>query len=374
MFLPQYLYDRAGSYDSDSASIWSRIGLGYRSYCNREPPQQPVPPFTGGQCPGVAYTVTWYWHAKNLFGNPFNYDSTTSPLAGGIGQIESLPNPDAPGGYIVRIPYNIGNGPTQYYICASTGNSQAPFTNITYGITNVQPPAGTADNCGNPPPPALPAPNPGDRTVPFNFTYTDNSNNSVNVTATITAAPIIVSANGILYAPVKFNFNFNPKLEIDGLIRLDNADVQINFGDSGRLNPRDPSSPNQPTLPPGVPDYPPDMQPGTPERDPEKPTDRSVRLMIGCLVTVESYGPEQSLILQNTNPDIALARFGNISFLCDINGKSAWTTDIPIRNQRQVVPCPWEGGAIRIGDTPNKGVVWSVIPIYANKTPTIKFS
>lgn len=368
-----FLYDTTGMLSYDPLQIRSKFGLAYRMYCDKEPPAQPAPPFTGGQCAGKSYIVSWFWHSKNLFGNPFNYDSSTPPLPGGIGQILSIADTNAPGGYTIQIPYNIGNGDTKYYVAASTGNSQAPFSGISYGITNVRTADNSPDTCGDPPPPDIVPPSVTDRSFPFNFTYIDSGNNTINVNATAVFAPLIISGNGIVYAPIRFNFNFNPNLKIDGLLRLDIGDLQINFGDANKLIPRDPGAKDQPTLPPNVPDFPPNVPGNRPYRNPDKPSADTERIMLGALVTVTKYSSPQGVIYQDTNPDIALPRFGNISFLCSVGGHFGWTTDIPVRCERQFIQCPWDGGATQIAGTPSLGVEWTILPVYAERTPTIKF-
>lgn len=374
MSIQNLLYDTTGMYAYDILGIRQRMSTAYRLYCNREPPQLPTSPFTGGQCADKKYVVSWFWHAKNLFGNPFNYDATTPPLQGAIGALTSTPDPNAPGGYLVQIPYNIGNGNTLYYNAASTGNSQAPFTNISYGISSVATSDGSPDTCGNPPAPDLPQPTPSERTFPVSFTYVDNSNNSINVSGNVFFSPIVIAGNGLIYAPIRLNLNLNPTIKIDALVRLDTGDININFGDSTKLHPIDGDNKVDPTLPPTVPDPSSDVPTGSAKpHNPDQPQPKTERVMLGCLVDVSSYPSSQSIIYQQTIPNIANARFGNVSFLCSVSGKLGWTEDIPVRNKRQFIACPWPGGAVRVEGSPNAGVVWTIYPVYANRAPEIKF-
>lgn len=374
MSVGNFLHDTTGMYAYDVLGIWGRLDTAYRMYCNREPPAQPQKPFTGGQCTDKSYIVTWFWHATNGAGNPFNYDATTPPLKGAIGALQSNPDPNAPGGYAIQIPYDIGSGTTKYYPVASTGNSGAPFSKISYGITRVATSDGSPDTCGDPSPPSIVPPSTSDRTFPLSFTYVDASNNSVNVTGNVVFAPIIIGGNGIVYAPIRFNFNFNPQIKIDALLRLDNNDLQINFGDSVKLSPRDGPNEKDPTLPPTVPPTSPDVPTGSAgPHNPDQPQPKTERTMIGVLVDVTSYDKEQSLIYQSGIPNIANARFGNVSFLCSVTGSLGWTKDIPVRNKRQLIECPWPGGAVRVNGSPNQGVTWTLYPVYATRAPEIKF-
>jgi len=70
-------------------------------------------------------------------------------------------------------------------------------------------------------------------------------------------------------------------------------------------------------------------------------------------------------LFQGDNPDILIPAAGYISFYVDIPGTGkGWTLDIPVKNARNFIQCPWEGGAINVKGTPNPQVTFVITPVY----------
>lgn len=95
----------------------------------------------------------------------------------------------------------------------------------------------------------------------------------------------------------------------------------------------------------------------------------SARKIIGALIiTTDAVGGRAGLIGQGDNPDIYYPRLGNVSFLIETDKGRGWTTDLPVRNTRQYVPCPAPQGAVDVRGTADVGYAFQVIAIYDSPT------
>lgn len=229
---------------------------------------------------------------------------------------------------------------------------------------------GLDDNCGSPPPePTIPPPD--FEVGPFDFTFDFRPNFDITPTIPIPGAIIFlrpeINFNGQLVVPFNVNLdlqigpiNFNPS----GTINFNTGDINFNFNFG---NP--PKSPgingpcDEPTKPVrDVPDKPPTV-PGKPDDPDVEPNN----VIVGAVVSVSSTNSQRqgTKILQAENPDIFAPSLGFINFFCpyDENGNGAWTADIPVKNEYQLVPCPWPEGASGVAGTPNPGVVWEITPV-----------
>jgi hypothetical protein len=124
--------------------------------------------------------------------------------------------------------------------------------------------------------------------------------------------------------------------------------------------------------PPPVPNPPPSIPPPPPPPDEDNEDSESV--IIGVLVTVNAIASSTTTVLfQDDNPDIHVPNLGFVQFLSPVGRlASGWSSDIPVKNRRHLIPCPWPFGAIKVTGTPKSGVQWTLTPLYSKKlSPTL---
>lgn len=347
------------------------VDFAYRNLCNREPPALPAPEFTGGQCP-VQYRV-FYLVRYDTRANPPPDIQEVEYNLGCWGPVRGIEIERQTLDDFVVIRASVQNNPTQ--VERRFGFSIRRFNGqgiLGVRILRVQRIDLGPDNCGSLPPPEPTPPDPNYRRRPFNITYNDNSNNSVNLNGTLIIARPTVNFNGELNIPVRILIP-GITIPITGNFNVNRPEFNFNFNNpnyapSPEPGPDDYNSPdNTPPIPPGVP---PSIQPPSPiESSPQ-----SFRVLRGCIVTVTKASPTNSIINQNDNPDIYAPNLGYVNFLIAIGQRTAWTEDIPVKNLRQFVSCPWEGGAIDVKGTPRVGVIWSISPVYARQEDVIQFT
>lgn len=333
--------------------------LAQRLFCNSEPPNPPPPPFEGGQCDGVLYNVSWTVTWSQNSAPPLNNrtQSGTVQLYGPISGITREP--------LMGIGFNwfvtgrtVGGAVNKVFV-AGSGTGSAPYTNPTETITAISRVDGQPDNCGDPDP-DIPEPVPDYNVIDVDVTYTDNSGNDITVPIVAVFAPVVIAGNGNVFAPVRVNVPVDADLNLNGTLNLTTGDINLNFGDQNRLPGLEDCSP----APPGVPDDIPDVPDDVPDySEPDEPG--VVPTVIrGAIVTVTETGNGVTHVFQGDNPDVYLPRLGNIQFQMEFGRRIAWSEDIPVKNRRQFIRCPWEGGAIAVEGTPAPGVVWEITPVY----------
>lgn len=343
----------------------------YRMFCNREPPPDPAPPFTGGQCP-TFYTVKLNINAKDNNGNDDPNVSYYNPYSKNVlGPITFIgvetsgnqktvlvraqPLPSAPGGVYAYSSFN-----TQYY------------SSVTVTVHSITRTDGQPDNCGDPPP-VIPTPPSNYNDIDFNFTYTTDVNVDVNVGANITFAPSVLNNYGDVIVPIRVSL-LSDNTIFGGDINLNTGDININFGNRN-YSPSDDPTPDRYRCPDPCPPIPPDVPDPIIPPSPNDTSDDTVRLLRACIVTVHSIDTKLSTqIFQQDNPDIYAPNLGYVQFLIAVNNVTAWTADIPIKNRRHFIPCPWEGGALDVRGTPRVGVEWTITPVYTRQQESVVFT
>lgn len=331
-----------------------------RLFCDEPPPEIPEPPFFGGQCPGVGYQVT-----VGIFQNGQLVSQTT---VSGIGpvlglRLEEIDNssPANPDGLIVQSYVRFGGSPEQ---SSGAGSEDTPIR-----ILNIVRPDGSGDSCGNPDPIIQPTPQ---SITNYNFplTYNDNSGNTVIIPIALAFGFLQINARGEVSIPFKVDvngeFGLNGTVNANGEINVGVALPGSNIDTDIRIeNCRDIVRPDG-----EVPEDPTDSeQPQQPDRSQEK-------VIKGALVTVTTLSNERaSLIVQDDNPDIYAPSLGHVQFLCRVGQTSAaWTSDQPIKNRRNLIPCPWSDGAIDVRGTPQPGVEWEITPIYGYAEQPVEYN
>lgn len=329
-----------------------------RLLCDREPPPIPTSPFTGGQCCGVSYTVSV--SATVVDQNGLSSTGTT----GGIitGKVDRI---------VLEFPtansYNVAvyNSPppgcdVQFRSVLAGGTSAVPYDQAASFLTNVTvtPPPGTPDDCGNPQPVPLPDNDYNVFNIPI--TYNDIDNNPITIPITLVFAPVAIGNNNLIQIPFNVNVPIDFGLNLNGTINLPDGDINFNFGGGNGVSGSDDCPPPQSDLPDDTPPIPPDVPDNIPPIDP----DEIPQVIRGAIVTTSFVPENTSVYFQDDIPDLYLPRLGNVQFLIEIDGKLAWSEAIDVNNKRQLVLCPWEGGAIRVDGFPRPGIIWDVTPVY----------
>jgi hypothetical protein len=107
----------------------------------------------------------------------------------------------------------------------------------------------------------------------------------------------------------------------------------------------------------------PSPEPGVPIPEPE--TENKTRVIVGAIVTATQVSTNtKTQIFQDGNPDIFAPRIANVSFYITTSDGNAWTSDIPVKNVRQYVPCPSVFGAVEVAATAEEGFSVDVNPVW----------
>lgn len=375
------LIDRAVSGDEYAdASYPSFLNL---YLCNRDAfPPVVKGPFTGGQCPCVAYRIHIQGYTASCNPNvddpePYNpanyYFDVWGPVKG-VSYPAEVVGVTACG--YPAIDYSVEiecQGPV-FTSCGSVTKykgilaTAAKFNGSVVSVTRLD---GQPDTCGDPKH-RHKKPPPGFNKSPGNITYVNNDGNNITV-------PVGIALG---YAKVDVDAKVNMPISIDiGEINV-NANIDLNTGDinfgpkGGGLGDRRPGENPIDYLPPPDKDVP-DEPPGLPEPAPPLGEGEGEKegAIVGAVVTVTSVvRSEVSTFFQGENPDISIPNFGYIAFYCRVGKVSAaWTSDLPVKNRRMLIPCPWNGGAFKVAGTPRKGVTWEITPIYSKKRIGVEF-
>lgn len=331
-----------------------------RLVCNREPFEAYYPVFEGGQCFDVCYIVYYSLTVER-------YDGTPQPPLTQVGLFKGpIVSPTVRTGVSSGFPVWIWEQPN-----VACNGAPGPITIFTIrqdvyinpgtiGLF-IERQDGLPDDCGNPypvPPPSQP----GDRTVPINYTYTDNSSNDINVNGSVTFGDIIIGSNNDVKIPFQVTYDDILPFEFNGTLSLTTGDINLNIGNPN-YSPIDKPNPDGYTTdepPQPLPDVPTDEQPPN-ANEPDPETKRVIR---GVFVTTSVDDSRGTVIDQSSAPDIIAPNLGYINFLIAVSDRTAWTSDIAVKNHRWFCECPFEGGAIDVRGTPRAGVEWTITPVY----------
>lgn len=377
------------------AARFQQIAAILRTICDDEPPPPPEPEINGGQCP-AAYEVFFTVQPVNGVWSPGStppggntaavsfdrrlrgpitkvgtYLAFTSPGSGGVAEkgwgLEFISRGDLtdnPGAGQSPTPVTSRTAP----LFTTLGNDSALKTTIT----NLVRLDGLPDNCGTSPIPDIPPPAPGWNQTTTNVTYQNRDGLDITV-------PV-----GFFFANAFFDANFDVQIPI--YLTLDNAfSFPINFNVSTggftfnfgpvQNGPGGTPPPQPPPPPGGIPgptDFnfdvlPPPPPSGDEFEDTEEPDDpKTERVIRAVLVTLTGINETQVglLVQDGGNPDIRIPGLGFVQFKVRIGAVTGWTNDIPVKNDRAFIPCPWEGGAIDVRGSPRPGVNFALTPVY----------
>lgn len=360
--------------------FWGRIGapgtlgapgfrlrgsLGYRLFCNREPPPLPpaapgAPPGTGN-CDGVCYS-----YEVQVSGDFPGTLTSSGRLIGPVGGLRAVP---LAGGARAEV-FCRGTSPNSS-VCPAPG--ALGWYPVGIGGTNVLPPSvitftslvradNQPDTCGSPSP-IVPSPDSPPPPIPLPVDYEDDDGDPVSIPFTIQFAIPFVFINGQLNVPFRITAPVEFNVPIDGTINLETGDINFNFGGGsggggGSCNPRPPQdfdSPEPAPLPPPGTEAPPVDLPGDDSRLKE--------VILGAIVTTQDQSGKVTIINQDSNPNLYIPRVANLQFAVQIGRSISWTERVNITNLRQFVPCPWQGGAVDVRVDPEPGFSSVVTPV-----------
>lgn len=342
----------------------------YRIACNREPPDPPPPGFTGGQCP-ILYTVNVQWVRKAVIAFQC-VDSGTE-----FGQQFFVPGPIkgltvelSDGGAGLYILHGAG-GAQRRQVYFYTGTTECPAQFVSYSITSVQPPPGVPDDCGDPEP-VIPPPAPNFNITNIDITYTNNDGLDITIPAVFIFARANVNLKGEITVPVRLDFS-GGRIQIGGDYNLNTGDINLNFGNSN-YNRNGLPNPDGYEPDPTLPDVPPDVPDDVPNPPRDESEGETTRILRACIVTTSVVPNDITEIFQSSNPNIFAPNLGYVQFAINVNGRIAWTSDIPVKNKRNFIVVPWEGGATQVRGTPRPGVTWVITPVYALVEDVVEFA
>jgi hypothetical protein len=242
-----------------------------------------------------------------------------------------------------------------------------------FSITAVIPPVGVPDSCGNPVPDFPDAPEPPIPPVDVDFTYQDNDGVDVDFNAPITFAPVNIDLNGNVIIPFRIDIDPLFNIPINGTLNVNTGDIEFNFGNVN-YNPSPFPQPDDFDTDDDIPDVPPSVPDDIPNPSPDNPEPETTTVIRGVIVTVTEYNSDVTIIGQESNPDIYAPNLGFVNFGITVAGSQAWSHDIPVKNFRQIIECPWLGGATSVAGTPRPGVEWTLSPVRSTQEETITFS
>lgn len=341
--------------------VWARFMS--RWFCNHEPPPFTSPPFEGGQCVGVSYFVDIYADIRVAGASVRDYPEVFTVR--GNGPIGGL--------YLEYVAVN------QTSLRIQWGSPQPVIGNTVsedeyyaaYQIIDIRREDGLPDTCGNLiDPPSTPTPS---QPILVPVPYEDDDGNDFNLPVNIIYAPVRVDIDGSLNVPFRLQLDPNFDVEINGSINLNTGDINLNFGNTNTPPSKYPGQDDYKS-PNDVPDYPPDVPNGISPIPPTPPEDETTGVIRAVIVTVTDYASNATIIDQAENPDIYAPNLGFVQFAISVKNAVAWTSDIPVKNFRNFIPCPWEGGALEVRGTPRPGVTWTLSPVRIAIEEPIVFS
>lgn len=346
----------------------------FRRLCNQEPPEQPSldpidPGFTGGQCV-TPYDIYVKFTQRAWDGACITTEEKPSSAFNKMGPIHGIRKEVTSGRAALIVSHGAGLEFEIYGYTDTGPPGSCPADFPSYRIDNVVRRDGLPDNCGDPEPlPPPPPPPPDSSTVTVPITYTDNSSNDVTVDVQFTLGNLQIDIDGSISVPFTLSFAPEFNVSLNGTINQ-NGDVNINYGNpnynpgGGKCKKPKPddsvTDDDTPELPDGI------EEPTIPPPEDEN-EDEQKGVIRAVIVTTTEMSDAQSVVYQDVNPDICIPRLGNVSFLIAVGNKVAWTEDIPVRNRRHFIVCPWEGGAIDVRGTPAVGNNFTLSKVYARE-------
>ena len=357
----------------------SDMGAILQSACAVPPPlpEAPSPPFTGGQCPCVSYSVQISTTGANP--GPFFY-TRVGPIGGAVNGVEV---PENPGRKSWGFYYGeAACGGRRFELISSSG-LETPDTGFSITVDSATRMDGLPDDCGDPPAPVRPPGGlpPIPDLPPSPIIPDDGPGGGGGFIFKPVVGPINITNNGQVTVSVVVNVggpSLSVPVTIPVTVNLPDFSVEVNVGGSGGDTPVDqPSDPSNPPKPLPPVCCEPVLEPGPIVGEPEdEPAENEPippgKKLVGIRVSssVNPVTAKATRIFQ-TSPAESLwvPRLGNVYFRVtaddgDGGTVTAETQDSPVKLLSQYFPVP-EGAAVsgwRV--VPEKGVQVSVLPLY----------
>lgn len=347
------------------ASPASGLSAAYGLLCNRNPPPlQNPPPFTGGQCSGVLYDVSYSYDFRSGIATAppgtVTPNAGTSRVTGKVNGVRANNTTFLAFGELLTDggTINIGGGSSGFANNVRVENER---------ITSIVRVGGLPDNCGDPtPPPVIPDPDPtGDN---IDITYENDEGDTITNNFSITFGSAYIDINSQINIPVNIGNNNDTDFTINAALNFNTGD--LNFYAGNPSYPPGTGTPGKDAYKPGteLPPKPPTVPSTDPPPFPDTSEAETEDIIAGCAVTVSEVPTNISVIFQSENPDIYAPNLGYVAFEIIVGTSTAWTSDIPVKNLRNLIPCEWPAGAIAVKGTPRPGVTWDLTPIYLTRT------
>lgn len=320
------------SVSGDPLGVAKLAGGLRRQVCSDDPENDPVPevPFSGGQCPGTVYLITW---TLNQPGSPpLNQQSDR---VGPLTLSRALEPGDENAGCAEGETFN-------RYTMLSQGTPLGLGSGCGVTVTNidVSPLFGMPDNCGDPGPEPLPDPEPVAPELP-DITYNIDGDTTITVPITAVYAPIFVDLDGSLKMPITLNVG---GIDFNGSLTLA-PEFEVEFKPT--INIGGPGSPDDPE---GI------GEPGG-GSEPIDDLEELESTIVGVLVysDIDSNAGPSGIEFTN-GPDIYAPRLASVTFAIKTKNSIGWTPDQDVKNLECYVPCPAPQGAIAVRVNPVPGV------------------
>lgn len=322
-------------------------------------PPPPVPPYTGGQCAGVEYEVSYNVTFGSNPSNPITQRRTSSRgWDGPLGGIRASQPAGLPNNYEWYLTYDTDNpnGPREARL-ASTSSSGFP---ASFGGMNAVPKDGSPDTCGDPEPESPDVPD-----APIPPTIPPSTFDPGDGGPPIVYRPDFGIDIGIGGPTLNIGVDFGDTGDIDIEFNVDIGGTEIIYPTvparccpPGALQPQPPDvSPNprtpRPVNPPGVP---PD------DEDGDEPT----TVFRAVIVTASNIDtPATPIFAVDGGPTVYAPRLGTLQFKIAAAGDvTGWTEDIDIKNGNQYIEVPAQQGAVNVKVFPFGTTQFSVVRLY----------
>lgn len=265
-------------------------------------------PFTGGQCAGVAYTVTWSITETLCSSGPVNRPQPNRTVIGPIARAKTEINP----GSNPTVEFRFGTAGSTLPIQGSGSYIDPCFADVTsaldWGTFVAVRQDGLPDTCGDPPGDVVPGPNPAPDPGPL---------------PPDTGPSFDIRGNPIFVLP--------PTLEVSPDFNIDVPIGEINLGSGTGNGPAAPPAPGEESPGEGT---------GEGGGDNDFPEPPDGERWVGCCVTITATPPGAGAIPQAEPQSIYPTTIGNVRLrFRGFSGGSEY--DTPVVN-RQKTTCVWE--------------------------------
>ena len=355
--------------------FWDKVGLPdpvgirgtaaniYRSICNKEPPPPPPNTYPKGQCP-VQYRFIHVYSSRSAPDKPWVQETRQigcpSGLFGPITVPEVRTVAGARGMYI-DVGQADGSRFLNYPVTNfTTVNPQVEFRTDSWTPIRCD---GGADDCGTG---TVQPPQPGYRDVDIDITYTNEENVNITIPTTINIGSPVVNIDNEITIPITYNqidAELNIPVKFYAEFNVSTGDINLTFGGNDGADRRPGDNPGDYETDNPLP-TPPSGGGGGDSPAPEKPEQE--KRIVAVVVTVTQNNTKATSIAQPSNlPILFVPDLGNIRFLIRVNAASrVWTGDIPVRQLRQFIPCPWDAGAVDVQFSPRPGAIALLNRVY----------